>query len=94
MSDSPREAASLPLVAILGRPNVGKSTLFNRLLGENRAIVEDQPGVTRDRHYATVTRGPWTYRLVDTGGSSSVTIILWERRSASRPSSPSRRRMP
>ncbi len=68
MSDSPREAASLPLVAILGRPNVGKSTLFNRLLGENRAIVEDQPGVTRDRHYATVTRGPWTYRLVDTGG--------------------------
>ncbi|EQD25394.1 MAG: GTP-binding protein engA [Leptospirillum sp. Group IV 'UBA BS'] len=68
MPDSPREAASLPLVAILGRPNVGKSTLFNRLLGENRAIVEDQPGVTRDRHYATVTRGPWTYRLVDTGG--------------------------
>ena len=68
MSDTTREALALPLVAILGRPNVGKSTLFNRLLGENRAIVEDQPGVTRDRHYATVTQGPWTYRLVDTGG--------------------------
>lgn len=58
----------IPVVAVVGRPNVGKSTLFNRFLGERRAIVDDRPGVTRDRHFA---RTDWTghnFFVVDTGG--------------------------
>ena len=58
----------LGMIAIVGRPNVGKSTIFNRIAGERISIVEDTPGVTRDRIYA---KGSWLtkeFRLIDTGG--------------------------
>jgi len=60
--------ADLPLVAIAGRPNVGKSTLFNRLVGGSPAIVNEVAGVTRDRRYGVVDWGRARFRLVDTGG--------------------------
>jgi len=62
------EAHTLPNVAIVGRPNVGKSALFNRLVGRKIAIVHDQPGITRDRVSATCTRGERPFTLWDTGG--------------------------
>jgi len=67
------------VVAIVGRPNVGKSTLFNRLVGERRAIVDDMPGVTRDRNYAEAEWSDRKFLLVDTGGMETDSADQLER---------------
>jgi GTP-binding protein len=72
-----------PIIAIVGRPNVGKSTLFNRLIGRRRSLVRDVPGVTRDRLYGTAAFERWQATVVDTGGfdpSSESDLVQGVRR--------------
>jgi GTP-binding protein len=68
-----------PIVAIVGRPNVGKSTLFNRLTGKSDAIVDDLSGVTRDRKYGEVNWSGKLFRLIDTGGYVPDSLDLFEK---------------
>jgi GTPase len=67
------------ILAIVGRPNVGKSTLFNRIIGNQKAIVHDTPGVTRDRHYGTIEWSGRRYIVIDTGGYVPNSPDLFEK---------------
>jgi len=69
----------LPVIALIGRPNVGKSTLFNRLTRSRDALVADYPGLTRDRQYGFGRLGPVPYIVIDTGGVAGGEVGINER---------------
>ncbi|MBT8111273.1 MAG: 50S ribosome-binding GTPase, partial [Gammaproteobacteria bacterium] len=68
----------LPVIALIGRPNVGKSTLFNRLTRSRDALVADYPGLTRDRQYGFGKLGPIPYLVIDTGGVAGGEVGIEE----------------
>ena len=72
------EDRELPVVAVVGQPNVGKSTMFNRLTRSRRAIIDPTPGMTRDRLYGTIHRDLGSFRLVDTGGIEERSDLIAE----------------
>ena len=84
---------ALPIVAVVGRPNVGKSTLFNKLIGKRLSIVENTPGVTRARIYAKCEWRDRAFMIVDTGGIEPTTEDVILKRCENRHSLPLNRQM-
>ena len=68
--------SKIPTISIVCRTNVGKSTLFNLIFGKQKAITEDQPGVTRDRSYAIVKKHHKPFTLIDTGGMVGEEVVM------------------
>ena len=82
-----------PQIAIVGRPNVGKSTLFNRLIGRRSALVDPTPGVTRDRREGDAYLGKLRFTAIDTAGLEDAPASEVEAEMRSRPVAPSKRQM-